>query len=47
MKANTLTNLSFFEAEAKELEALWKQCAIGVPRALDYVLSGLPPASTI
>ena len=34
MKTNTLTNLSFFEAEAKGLEALRKTGAIGVPRVL-------------
>ena len=34
MKCNTLKNLSFFEAEAKGLEALRKTDAIGVPKAL-------------
>ena len=34
MKCNTLKNLSFFEAEAKGLEALRKANAIGVPKAL-------------
>ena len=34
LKANTLKNLSFFEAEAKGLEALRSANAIGVPRAL-------------
>ena len=34
MKCNTLKNLSFFEAEAKGLEALRKADAIGVPKAL-------------
>lgn len=34
MKTNTLTNLSFFEAEAKGLEALRKTGAIGVPKVL-------------
>lgn len=34
MKTNALTNLSFFEAEAKGLEALRKTGAIGVPRML-------------
>ena len=33
MKCNTLKNLSFFEAEAKGLEALRRADAIGVPRA--------------
>lgn len=34
MKCNTLKNLSFFDAEAKGLEALRKADAIGVPTAL-------------
>lgn len=34
MKCNTLKNLSFFEAEAKGLEALRKADAIGVPKTL-------------
>ena len=34
MKCNSLNNLSFFEAEAKGLEALRKADAIGVPKAL-------------
>lgn len=34
MKCNTMKNLSFFEAEAKGLEALRKAGTIGVPRAL-------------
>lgn len=34
MKCNTLTNLSFFEAEAKGLEALRKIGTIGVPKVL-------------
>ena len=34
MKCNTLKNLSFFEAEAKGLEALRKANAIGVPKVL-------------
>ena len=34
MKCNSLKNLSFFEAEAKGLEALRKADAIGVPKAL-------------
>ena len=34
MKCNSLKNFSFFEAEAKGLEALRKADAIGVPRAL-------------
>ena len=34
MKCNSLKNLSFFEAEAKGLEALHKADAIGVPKAL-------------
>ena len=34
MKCNTLKNLSFFEAEAKGLEALRKTGTIGVPKAM-------------
>ncbi|MCH5266103.1 MAG: fructosamine kinase family protein [Lachnospiraceae bacterium] len=34
MKCNTLANLSFFEAEAKGLEALRQTGTIGVPKAL-------------
>lgn len=34
MKCNSMKNLSFFEAEAKGLEALRKSNAIGVPQAL-------------
>ena len=34
MKSNTLKNLSFFEAEAKGLEALRQTAAIGVPKVL-------------
>ena len=34
MKCNTLKNLSFFEAEAKGLEALWETGTIGVPKVL-------------